>query len=351
MTHPYTSLPPQAFWSTGISRTDRARMPGLYTPRLKIHHDTALATAGSCFAQHLTRTLRTSGVTVLDAEPAPDIMPDTIAHRFGYRLFSGRYGNIYTARQMAQLLDEVADGQAEDDYVWHNEGRYRDALRPTVEPDGHDTAADVLLHRDYHLERTSQMLQQADIFVFTLGLTEAWEDRETGRILPLCPGVSGGTFDPDRHHLRVFRHHEVLADLHRIHTTLRRFNPDMALLLTVSPVPMTATASGAHVLAASSLAKSTLRAAAGEFVASTPNTDYFPSYEIITQPGTGGPWFAPNLRSVSHEGVSRAMEIFCAAHGLHTGPDTTSNTAIDPDLTSEDDDLFCDEHLLAAFAK
>ena len=354
MTHPYDDLPREAFWKTAVAEADRDAFPGLYVPAFPITRETTVATAGSCFAQHIARYLRMAGCTVLDAEPAPRPMTEKAAQAFGYGLFSGRYGNVYTARQMRQLLEDVADGMAEERFVWENDGRFRDAFRPTVEPEGLDSAEEVMLHRNYHLERTSRMLQQADVFVFTLGLTEAWEDVPTGRVFPLCPGVAAGTFDPAQHRFRNFRHAEIVADLHAIQAQLRRFNPQIKLLLTVSPVPLTATATGRHVLDATAWSKATLRAAAGEFVEDTTDAAYFPSLEIVTHPASGGPWFEPNLRSVKPEAVDKVMAIFLEAHGLLDAEDEAyaERPAPPPEADSDvEDDAVCDELLLQAFAR
>jgi len=350
MSHPYADLPDRAFWKKGVDQADRHLLPGLYAPRLPLTPETRVATAGSCFAQHIGAWLRAAGCTILDAEPAPRAMSDVLARRFGYGLFSGRYGNIYTARQMRQFLEEVADGEADPRHVWENDGAFRDAFRPNVEPEGLGSVAEVLLHRDYHLERTSRMLRKADLFIFTLGLTEAWEDVKTGRVYPLCPGVAGGTFDPDRHRFRNFRHAEILEDLHAIRGLLHRFNPGMTLLLTVSPVPLTATASGQHVLSATSWSKATLRAAAGDFVADTEGTDYFPSLELVTQPASGGPWFAPNMREVSEAGVARVMSVFFEAHGMTDLIGTARDTRDNEDDSDRESEPYCDEILLQAFA-
>ena len=347
MSHPYANLPQTAFWKTGVDQADRGSFPGLYDPKVRIGPETRVATAGSCFAQHIGRRLRALGLKLLDAEPAPGVMSDALAAAHGYRLFSGRWGNIYTARQMRQLLTEIAEGRAEARFVWRDGARYRDAFRPNVEPDGLGTVEEVLLHRDYHLERSLRMLRDADVFIFTLGLTEAWADRDTGRVFPLCPGVSGGRYDPAEHMFLNFRHGEVLDDLHAIRALLHRFNPHMQMILTVSPVPLTATATGNHVLNATSWSKATLRGAVGEFVAEFDDADYMPSYEIITQPASGGPWFAPNMRSVTDDGVAKVMAIFEAAHGL-TEPQTAQEPP--PETDEGESDEFCDDILLQAFA-
>jgi len=356
MTHPYSDLPPRAFWRSGVTDADRLLFADLYRPAIAIRSETRVATAGSCFAQQIARALRGAGCTVLDAEPPPRAMPSDVAAAFGYGLFSGRYGNIYTARQLRQLLDEIIAGEPDPACVWtRDDGRFLDGFRPTVEPEGMDSADEVLLHRAYHLERTSRMLQEADVLVFTLGLTEAWEDTVTGRVHPVCPGVAGGQFDPARHRFVNFRVGQVVEDLTAIHAALQRFRNGMQMLLTVSPVPLTATASGQHVLTATSGAKAVLRAAAGEFVADTPGSDYFPSLELVTHPAAGGPWFDANLRSVCAAGVARVMEVFLTAQGLRPQA-ATAATASAPDTPQEDEEdsadaLVCDELLLEAFRK
>lgn len=349
MSHPYRDLPPRAFWRTAVTDADCAAFPEIYLPTVQITTETRVATAGSCFAQHIGRYLRMAGCKVIDAERPLKAMTPEIARRFGYGVFSGRYGNIYTARQMCELLEDVESGHTDPVHVWQSGNAFVDAFRPTIEPDGLDSVAEVLLHRQHHLARLADMLVRTDVFVFTLGLTEAWGHKATGRVYPVCPGVAGGSFDPDNYVFHNFTYPDVLADLHRLQSLLRGFNPDMKLVLTVSPVPLTATATGAHVLNATTQSKATLRAAAGDFVAQTEDTDYVPSYEIITATASGGPWFDDNMRTVSTAGVEKVMRIFLTAQGL-MDPAPTSDV---PPSTEDqdDDDLICEDILLQTFAK
>lgn len=352
MTHPYTSLPDRAFWRSAVAKADRDSFPSLYQPRFGIDRTTRVATAGSCFAQHIGTYLALAGCTILQAEPAPKKMPAGKAKQYGYGLFSARYGNVYTARQLRQLLADAAALQLDPVNVWEKDGRFYDALRPNIEPNGLDSVEEVLAHRYSHLTRTAAMLRKMDVFVFTLGLTETWIDAETGRVFPTCPGVIAGQFDPARHKFHNFTMAEVLADLHAVQALLQQFRPGIEMLLTVSPVPLTATAADDHVLAATTYSKSVLRAAAGEFVMTTDDVDYFPSYEIITAPASGGPWFAENMRSVRPEGVEKVMGIFLNAHGLlDTPPPPVDAPTDDAPQDGEDDDLICEELLLQAFSK
>lgn len=44
---------------------------------------------------------------MLNVERPPREMPRDVAQRFGYGLYSARYGNIYTARQLVQTFREA----------------------------------------------------------------------------------------------------------------------------------------------------------------------------------------------------------------------------------------------------
>ena len=74
---------------------------------------------------------------------------------------------------------------------------------------------------------------------------------------------------------------------------MRSANRGLRFLLTVSPVPLTATNSGNHVLVATVDSKSRLRAVAGQLARTVSRVDYFPSYEIISAPPFRGSFFRP----------------------------------------------------------
>ena len=351
MPHPYDTLPPEAFWRSGVAGTDPDGMPGLYRPRVRLTRQTRIATAGSCFVRHIGAYLRQAGCTLLDGEPAPRAMPAAVADRFGYGQFSGRYGHVHSTRQWLDLLRETAAATPDPTCLWTTADRNVDGFRPGVEPEGLNSAAEVLGHRRHHLARLTATLRQTDVLILTLGLTESWVDAGSGRALPTCPGVIAGQFDPGRHRLHVQTHAGVLADLHQIRTLLHRFQPGMQMLLSLSPVPLTATAGGQHVLVATAGAKATLRAAAGEFVAATADTDYVPSYELLTHPVLGQ-WFMPNRRDIAPAGVDRVMRMFLAAHGLRDWPDRPDRPAAPagPVADHPSPGAECEEALLAAFA-
>jgi hypothetical protein len=345
----YSNLGKCAFWKSGLAAVSPLNVPDIYQKKWPIGKHWRIGTAGSCFAQHIARHMTSNGYNVLDVEPAPTGLDESKRQSYGYSLYSGRYGNIYTTRQFRQLVEEAFSDEPQDLMIWENDGRFFDALRPNIEPNGFASRAEVIEARAYHMERLRKLFLEVDLFVFTLGLTEAWVHTASGRVVPLAPGIVAGAEDVQDYSFVNFSYNDVVSDF-RDAMAILTANRTKAIryLLTVSPVPLTATASGNHVLTASTYSKSVLRAAAGFLCEKHFNIDYFPSYEIITNPAARGTFFAPNLRSVMTEGVEVVMKSFFAAHPPQVEIATIG--AVVKDARS-DQDVQCDEQMLEAFGR
>jgi GSCFA family len=319
-TNPYSALPPQAFWRSGVAEAGVFGLRDLWASKWILPKDARFATYGSCFAQHISRALVARQIGWLDAEPAPGKTPPDIAKAFNYGVFSSRTGNIYTAAQLL-ILAQLATGvvEVEGPELWEDGGRFYDSLRPAIEPNGFVSRDEALLSRATMAGSFLRSVADSDVFVFTLGLTEGWENTATGQPYALCPGTVAGTFDADAHVFRNYGFSAIAGALSQALSLMRRIRPGLRVLLTVSPVPLTATAAGGHVLVATTYSKSVLRAVAGECADSDPDIDYFPSYEIITGAPTRGAFFEPNLRSVAQAGVDVVMGHFFRGLNL-TGP-------------------------------
>jgi hypothetical protein len=269
-----------------------------------------IATAGSCFAQHIGRALKQRGLSYVDYEPPPEFLTPEAAEQHGYGIYSCRYGNIYTVRQLLQLFQESFGERRPETVIWEASGRFYDRLRPAVLPGGTATAEEIDVLRAAHLAAVNRMFLEVDLFVFTLGLTEAWINKSDGTVFPTAPGVIAGRFDPAETQFKNFRYQEILGDLEKFLDVLARVNSKCRVLLTVSPVPLAATATGDHVLVASTYSKCVLRAVAGDIARDRSNVTYFPSYELITGPQARYAYFNPDLRTVAASGVSEVMRHF-----------------------------------------
>jgi hypothetical protein len=192
-----------------------------------------------------------------------------------------------------------------------------------------------------------------DVLVFTFGLTEAWTHKKTGTVYPTAPGIVAGTFDPDQFELKNFGYNETMESFRRFVEIVTKFRDSRPfnVLLTVSPVPLVATATGGHVLPATVYSKSVLRAVAGDLEKKFENIDYFPSYEIFTNPAARSSCFESNLRTVEQAGVDAVMNVFFSNHKTADDQEIDFEKAniknADASNTLQiENDIVCEEELL-----
>lgn len=322
--HPYLGLPDHQFWKREPGIRDHAQFDPVTNPSFSITQDEPVVTAGSCFAQHVARALSDAGFKHLVTETAHPIFPPAAAAANGYGMFSARYGNLYTARQLHQLLLRAFEVMEPVEVAWTAPSRWPsrvvDPFRPQVQPGGFGSKAELLADRAQHFAAIRRAVKTMKVFVYTLGLTETFEDKRDGAVFPLGPGVAGGTWDPVVYGFRNFGVEETTADLSAALEFIRSKNPDVKIILTVSPVPLNATYCDRHVAVSTAWSKAVLRVAAENAVATFDRCDYFPSYEVITSSPTAGHYFAEDRREVTAPGVRHVMRLFLWHYGQAAQP-------------------------------
>ena len=262
----------------------------------------SVATAGSCFAQHISRSLQARGFRYLVTEPGP------VAR--SYHVFSARFGNIYTVRQLLQLFLRAYGHFEPLDGFWRQGEAWVDPFRPQVEPDGFPNPEALTADRERHLAAVRRMFEECDVFIFTLGLTEGWLSTGDGAVFPLAPGVAGTPGQTEGYAFCNFSVAQMVEDFTRFTQRFRTVNPKVRIILTVSPIPLMATYEDRHVLLSTVYSKSALRVVAEMLTQSLPDIAYFPSYEIITGHHTRYSYFDDDLRHISPEGIARVMTVF-----------------------------------------
>jgi hypothetical protein len=313
--HPYKSLSSDKFWKTGVVNQNPFFVESIYKKKFTITKESKICTAGSCFAQHISKRLRNFGFNLIDNEPAPRMLPESEHLYHGFSQYSCRYGNIYTIRQLLQLASEAFDEFTPYNYIWEKDGRYYDALRPAVFPGGLESGEEIRLLRANHLLNVAKTFLEMDILILTLGLTEAWSHIGSRTVYPTCPGVVAGTFDTDSFQFENFDYISILNDFTAFLKLLRRHRSrGIRILLTVSPVPLTATASTSHILPAATYSKSVLRSVAGFLHSQYDSIDYFPSFEIVNNPMLHSVAFESNARTVKPEVVDIVMKHLFSEH-------------------------------------
>ena len=333
---PYAALPAHQNWRSAVSANrDRAAIDPQGPVKFTFARAARIASAGSCFAQRLAVRLRELGLGYVVAEP-------------GGEPLSARYGNIYTSRQLVQLLERALGRFDPLERFWTAPEGYLDPFRPGIEDGAFASVAEVETNRAAHLAAVRDLLAGVDAFLFTLGLTEVWVDRRDGAAFPACPGRGRGVFDPDRHAFVNLGIDDVQADLERFIALFGEINPAGKIILTVSPVPVAATMIPIHVVRASLYSKSVLKVAAEDVAARHAHVDYFAAYDTAMQNLGGEALF--DGRQPTGELADRVVRFFVRDYfaGAVVLPPVPPQPAHTPPALSRNGERPCDEDVLLA---
>jgi len=345
-------LPASSWWDRAVAGRRPEDIDPHLPSTLQITPQTRVASAGSCFAQHISRALLSRGYNYFITETAPVYLSQEQSQRYNYGVFSARYGNIYTTLQLLQLVERAFGKFVPVDQFWGNEkGRTFDLLRPRIVPQGFASLAEAEAENRQHLAAVRKLIETTDVFVFTLGLTEGWISQRDGTAYPTCPGCgSSGDYDPSKYQFHNHSVAETSDQLSKAIDLMTAANPAIQIVLTVSPVPLVATMEPRHVLQATAYSKSVLRVAAEEMVSRCANVHYFASYEIITATRNAHVFIGDDGRTIAAEGVTRAMDVFFthfAAADDHVSRQvlTSPNEQIEQThrTTAETENIVCDE--------
>ena len=345
MLNPYQTLPDKAFWKLAVSNRNLFDIIDLYEPKFNITSNSKIITFGSCFAQHIGKALKRNGYNWYITESKPTWFSIDQTKTFNYDIFTCRTGNIYTTSLLKQWVKWSIGNIQSPNELWHINNRFYDPFRPNIEPNGFYSYQEAMNSRLQTICSFKRALLDADIFIFTMGLTESWWNKTENYEYPMCPGTVVGDFNNHKHLFMNQDYEFIKQELLEAINLIRKVNKNIKFILTISPVPLTATNSGSHVLVATSESKSILRAVA----ASLKNTysaviDYFPSYEIINSPVFKGIFFEPNMRNVHPQGVKFVMKSF-----FDKIKNEKKILSDEKKQKTKNNDVVCEEELLNAF--
>lgn len=231
-------------------------------------------TIGSCFARNVERELLNRGFEVpmrklLNTPEFKSLDPGHI-NNFGtpsiFNEIAWAFGDMSFDEETAFL--EIANN------------RYVDLhMIPSVRP----ASLDVLRARRTGLFKATRTLAECGVMIMTLGLAEIWWDEEAQLYLNSAPPRSILRKSPDRFSLHVLDLDTCIDYLSRAFDLIfRHADSEMQVIITVSPVPMSATHRDTDVMTANTYSKSLLRVAAEYIAHSYDQVTYFPSYETVT---------------------------------------------------------------------
>lgn len=214
--------------------------------RIGLH--SRIVTIGSCFAEVMGSRLADHKLTVLN----------------------NPFGTIFNPVSIAKLLTTALNGVAPDEdlYVERDGTWFHDDFHSSLYAHTQTDLREKLVHR---LSQTADAIRSADFLMLTLGSAVVYRHIETGKIVANCHKMPGAHFEK-----YLYPYEYLHDDLNRLMKTLRRANPRLTLLLTVSPVRHTR-----DTLPFNQVSKSTLRVATHELTVWNDWVHYFPAYELI----------------------------------------------------------------------
>lgn len=241
------------------------------------HHDRILM-LGSCFTDNIGARLR-------------DRMFAVLVNPFG-TLYNPASIHSAVSRIAAATPFSPSDIHQSADSQWFSYDCHTKLNAPTPHT--------LLSNLNSHLLRAHHFLSQASAVCITLGTAWVFTLNATGQVVANCQKQPASLFSRTR--LSV---DDCAAHLSGIISTLRQLNPDIKIILTVSPIRHLA--DGAH---GNQLSKSTLLLACDSATRRHDNVIYFPSYEIMMDDLRSYRFYAADMKHPSDVAVDYIYDIF-----------------------------------------
>ncbi|HET9502873.1 MAG TPA: GSCFA domain-containing protein [Hymenobacter sp.] len=238
-------------------------------------------TVGSCFADSIGERLRLNKVNAL-------VNP---------------FGTVFQPLALAQLL-RAAAGEEQDwqQHVVEARGRWQSYdFHSTV---GAESPVELLQTIQEKVRQVGEFIRTADAVVLTLGTAWAYRLRETGELVSNLHKLPAGLFEKE-----LLTADEIVNGLAEVHALLRRLNPNIRIVLTVSPVR--------HIkdtLPLNAVSKSVLRVACHYLSELLPNVSYFPAYELLTDDLRDYRFYAADMLHPSEVAEDYIWERFARAY-------------------------------------
>jgi hypothetical protein len=271
---------PRADWAVARRRLRGGVVVPIHHPSFSLTSNDTVFTMGSCFARNIEKHLATLGCRV----PAYDFwLPES------ERTSSTPNDalTLFTPASFVQIIEWVdrihsRDGivTADDCEPWlfhYADGTAWDLGLAAVLP----TPLARVIARRQELFDLYRSVFTAACVMMTPGLIETWYDTQHGVYTTYAPIMDGELIDPERYAVRVLGYDECYQALLRSIDIIRRHNPAIKVLITVSPIPLRYTFTSKDILTANSYSKSVLRAVCEQIAADREAVDYFPSFEAV----------------------------------------------------------------------
>jgi len=260
---------------------------------------------GSCFAREIEDEFETNGVlptSKTSIQTALDLGEASLDQNV-----KGRPNAFLTRSNSGSMLSEVnsitGHGSLESDLLYGSDESVYDAhYSPVLKKESREQS---MIRRESIRRALVEAFMEADCYIFTFGLCEAFYDTTAKQYLNVTPNprvAKDGSID-----FRTINYADNVAHMREIMERVLEVKPDAKVIFTVSPVPLDATFKSEDVVIANVRAKSNLVAATHDVCDEFDQCFYFPSYEMVTLTDPVTAWRA-DRKHVSEAMVSHIMQ-------------------------------------------
>lgn len=194
---------------------------------------------------------------------------DKLAER-KFHVLNNPFGTVFNPVSMAQLMeDALLEMPINTDMILIRDGLYLHfGMHSDVAAYSVDSLERLIHKKQQH---TRQVLESASHLLITFGTSFVYEFGESGQIVANCHKQPASLFEK-----RLLHPDEIQKAFSSFFNILKEINPDIEVVLTVSPVRHTKDG-----IPENQLSKSILRLAAHDLSETYDFVTYFPSYEIM----------------------------------------------------------------------
>jgi hypothetical protein len=214
----------------------------------KINLSSSILSIGSCFAEIMGKRL----------------------HANKFHTLSNPFGVIFNPISVFELLSQSISNQApEMDSYFENQGVFYNY-------NFHSTLSSPSLEKlkekvKQSIFTTNHFLSKGNWLIVTLGTAYVYELKKTCKLVANCHKMPSSLFNK-----KLLSAEEITQSFKKLYQELHKINPELKIILTVSPVR--------HIkdsLELNNVSKSILRVSAHYLSATYDKVSYFPSYELI----------------------------------------------------------------------
>lgn len=150
----------------------------------------------------------------------------------------------------------------------------------------------------------AQFLKSAKHLIITFGSSNVYRYNSTKQVVANCHKLPANLFTKEQ-----LQPQEIISEYTQLIALLNKFNPNLNIIFTVSPVKYLRDG-----LVENNLSKAVLIYSIHQLVAANANCSYFPSYELVTDDLRDYRFYKPDMAHPNQQAIDYVWEKFSASY-------------------------------------